>query len=463
MLTLRVRRLLRWVLVASLIASAQTAGASVSAQESTRPNVILIVTDDQRSGTVSRYQPAVRSLIGAQGITFSNAVVTNPLCCPSRASILTGLYPHSHGVYGNKAATGFSAFDDRSTIATWMHDAGYRTALIGKYLNGYGEVYPNGDYVPPGWDRWFSFLDTAYYDYSVSDDGQRVEFGSAPEDYSTDVLTDVADSFIRNSDGPFFLYLAYNAPHEPFVPSPDHAGTFADLPSYRSPSWNERDVDDKPAWVRRLPRLSPEEQARQDALRRAQLETLLSVQDGVQRLVSTLDELGELSDTLIVYTSDNGFQWGEHRIWGKNVAYRNSTDVPLLMRDDAMIPPDLVQDQVVANIDIAPTIAELAGVPTPPTDGLSLAPLFDPTGALSRVRVLIEHGLGGKSPPLCAVRDDTEFYVRYATGEEEYYDLTLDPYELDNAAYDPTSRDRVRALRNAAKRLCQPLPPGMTW
>lgn len=432
-------------------------------QVAAQPNVLIVVTDDQRAGTVHRYMPIVRSELGGRGTTFVNAVVTTPLCCPSRASILTGNYAHTHGVYGNRAETGFGAFDDTSTLATWMRGGGYRTALIGKYLNGYGDVHPDGAYVPPGWDRWFAFVEPGYFGYSVSDNGSRVAFGESPKEYSTDVLAAQAQAFIRNSDAPFFLLFAPNAPHEPFTPAPRHVDAFTDLPPHRPPSYNERRVEDKPLWVRRRPQFSLDERARMDDLRERQLESLLSVDDAVGALLQTLEETGELSDTIVVFTSDNGFQWGEHRIWGKNVPYRDTHQVPLIVRYGGVVPSGEVDRTLVANIDIAPTVAELASVPTPPVDGLSLAPLFSPGGEIPRARVLIEHGEGGPAPPLCAVRNAIEFYVRYATGEEEFYRYDLDPHELDNAAASPEAASRVKALRNGARRLCDPLPPGMEW
>jgi N-acetylglucosamine-6-sulfatase len=222
------------------------------------PNIVLILTDDQRADTL-QYMPNVQRLLVDKGIRFTNGYVVNPLCCPSRASILTGAYSHTTGVYTNDPHMhgGFPAFRDGSTIATWLQAAGYRTSLFGKYLNGYGVT----TYVPPGWDQWFAtFGDGAYYDYAAVADGDAMRFGHDPADYGTTVLRDRAVSFIRSTEAsqPLFMYFAPHAPHEPAIPeSRDRDAFSSEFP--RPPiSFDERDTSDKPANVRRLARIDAE-------------------------------------------------------------------------------------------------------------------------------------------------------------------------------------------------------------
>ena len=455
----RLALLLALAAVTSVFAAPEESQAQAS-----RPNIVLILTDDQRWDTVHGVMSVVESELIGRGIEFENAFVTDPLCCPSRASILTGRYPHGHGVYGNNNGPdgGFEAFDDSSTIATWLDDEGYRTGMIGKYLNGY-EV-TEGDYVPPGWDRWFALVEPGYFDYTVSDDGALRSFSSA---YSTDLLAGQATSFVYSTppDDPLFLMFAPYAMHAPFRPALRHEGLFAGLPDYRPPSWAEPDLSDKPRWLRQMELPSRWLLGNRDERRLRQLESLLAVDEAIARILDALEIRGRLENTLFVYTSDNGFQWGEHRLWGKHFPYEASTHVPLVMRYDGhMVAPRPVS-HMVANIDLAPTIAAVAGI-TPPTqvDGLDLTALFaDPAAPVSRTGVLIEHGFTGRAPPFCAYRTRRDVFIHYATGEEEYYRYRTDPYELENQAESRRVRSAVNARRATTRSLCSPLPPGMTW
>jgi N-acetylglucosamine-6-sulfatase len=203
------------------LVQAASAGATVA------PSIVLIVTDDQRADTLD-VMPTVQSELADNGVTFTEAFVTNPLCCPSRASILTGQYSHSNGVFGNDPPNGgFAGFDDSATLATWLQAAGYRTALVGKYLNGY-----EGTYVPPGWGEWHALSGgQSYYDYELNENGVLGEYGSEPADYSTDVLSAKAAAFVRETSGPLFLFFAPLAPHfdaNRFAaePAPRHADLF---------------------------------------------------------------------------------------------------------------------------------------------------------------------------------------------------------------------------------------------
>ncbi len=222
------------------------------------PNVVIILSDDQRWDTLED-MPNVQRVIAAYGVTYSNAMVPTSLCCPSRASILRGRYSHGTGVWGNEApAGGWPAFMSRggeaSNLGVWLDAAGYRTALIGKYLNAYEDA-PEG-HVPIGWDRWRAFVETRYYDYDlIGDDGSVTHYGSEPADYSTDVIAEEADRFIRSSSAaePVFVYLSPYGSHSPFTPAARDAGSCADLPDARPPSYNEIDVSDKPMWLRGRP------------------------------------------------------------------------------------------------------------------------------------------------------------------------------------------------------------------
>ena len=307
--------------------------------------------------------PTVQSQLVDRGVTFANAFVVNPVCCPSRASTLTGRYSHSTGVYNNNGPYGgWPSFRtrERSTIATWLEGGGYRTGFFGKYLNNYG-----GPFVPPGWSRWVAFAPPNaenYYTYRLNIDGTMVDYGSDPGDYSTDVLAGEASSFIRGAGAaPLFVLFAPFAPHGPPTPAPRHEGAFAGLPPWRPASYNEPNATDKPAWVRSLAPLTAGDGAAVDAFRRGQLESLLAVDDAVGELLDALADTGRLDETLFVFTSDNGYLWGEHRWRSKVVAYDESIRVPLVVRYDGVAQTAATSPRLVANIDLAPTFAQAGG------------------------------------------------------------------------------------------------------
>ncbi len=433
-----------------------------------RPNIVLIVTDDQRWDTLVAMPSLLREVAG-RGVSFSNAFVVNPLCCPSRASILTGQYSHTTGVYTNAGGFGgFESFDDRSTLATWLQSAGYRTGLVGKYLNGY--LSREGDYVPPGWDRWFALTGLkgsgGYYNYEASVDGSVESFGMDDDEYSTDRLADEALSFIRGapSGQPLFLYFTPHAPHEPAAPAERHRGAFSDLPALRPASYNEADLSDKPAWLRDLPALTPDERRELDALRRDQFATLVAVDEAVQGILDGLEETGRLANTMVVFTSDNGFLWGEHRLTAKSAPYEESIRVPLVVRFDPLVRTPRSEDRLALNIDLAPTIAELAGLPAPDADGASLVGLLAGRPSEWRSDFLVEHKKAGskETTTYCAVRSEEALYVYYETGEEELYDLTTDPNQLKNVAGDPASSRTLEEMRSRVSELCTPPPPGLS-
>ena len=445
-----------------------------SDRAATRPNIVLILTDDQRWDTIAT-MPKVQSQLTGRGVRFSNAFAVNPWCCPSRASFLTGQYSHRHGVYTNHDPLGsVTAFDPSSTVVTWLNDAGYRTGLVGKYLNGY--IGPMTSTVPPGWDRWVAFSSHhsggAYYNYSLSIDGTNRSYGSAPSDYSTDVLASKAESFIRNTNpaDPLFLYYTPYAPHGPVSVAPRHATSFSDLPPWRPPSYNEVDVSDKPAYIRNRPLLNAT--TNPDSLRRKMLQSLLAVDDAVGRIVEALRDTGRLSNTLIVFASDHGYLWGEHR-WtdkavpwnGKVVPYDESTRIALVMRYDAMVSAPKTDNHLAANIDLAPTFAQLAGVAAPGVEGQSLVPHLTSTHSPTRPDLLIEHVRDTHQidtvPTYCAVRNLRHLYVYYATGERELYDMSVDPFQLNNLRGAQSASVRS-TLHARLRELCVPEPPGLT-
>ncbi|HYY75845.1 MAG TPA: sulfatase [Gaiellaceae bacterium] len=408
------------IAVVTFLAALALAPAAAAAQ----PNVILIVTDDQRWDTLA-YMPTVTAELVGKGVTFSNAFVVDPVCCPSRSSILTGLHSHSHGVWGiSPPYGGFGRFRDSSTLPVWLDSVGYETALVGKYLNGYVDA----PYVPPGWDRWFANTrhPNHYFEWEASNDGTEVTFGSEPADYSTDVLAARAVEFIRASTEPLFLYFAPKAPHRPFTPAPRHKGEFEELEPWRPPSWNEENLADKPRYMRSRERPA----SIFDRMRQGQLESLLAVDEAIADLLAALRETRKLRDTLIIFTSDNGFLWGEHRKAHKLVPYEESIRVPLVVRWDALDVPARTAPQTALNIDLAETVAAAAGIAVP-TEGRNLLPLVLGTSARGRTSFLFEHfAQPWRVPSYCAFRGQRWKYVQYATGEEELYDLRRDPYEL---------------------------------
>jgi N-acetylglucosamine-6-sulfatase len=451
-------------LLAALMSAppAPRANRTAAAQASgSRPNIVFILTDDQRFDALAT-MPNLRSELLQKGLSFDRYYVVNPLCCPSRATTLTGEYSHTTGVYFNSGSQGgWRAFRTHEllTIATSLHLGGYRTALIGKYLNG----YDHAGHVPVGWDRWVAMLRVGYYGVPFSVDGHEVVTGS--RQYSTDVLADYATSFIRSVPGrqPLFLYLAPFAPHLPAIPASRDRHALANLSRFRPPSYNEADISDKPAYVRRHPEMSKATREDTDHIRLEQLRTLLAVDDLIDRVVRTLQEQGRLENTIVMFASDNGFLWGEHRLPnGKNRPYEESVRVPLIVRWDGHVPGGTRDDQhVVGNIDLAPTWADLAGVPLLGADGVSMVPLLTGGGTAASWRkyLLIEHGENGV-PAFCQVHSDRYSYMLYSTGEEELYDLKTDPYELQNRAGDPSLRSIQDEYRAEEERLCEPKPPG---
>ncbi len=401
------------------------------------PNVLIVVTDDQRSGSLD-VMPRTRRIFGDEGTLYLNAFVADPLCCPSRASILTGRYDHNNGVLGNGDAL---KLDQDTTIARYLQDAGYHTGIVGKFLN----TWPL-DRDPPHFDRW-SIFNNGYNNTSWNVQGSPETVG----EYSTSFVSDQAVEFLRQSESndsqPWFLYVATSAPHDPWIPEPKY--DTAPLPPFRqNPAMLETDTSDKPPWVQEAIKLTPERIAQNRA---GQLRTLLSVDDMVARLFRTLHMLGEDRNTLAFFLSDNGFLWGEHgvagdrgeqetgftRITGKRLPYTQSIHVPFMVRWPGHIRSGVVDPRFVMNVDIAPTIMSAAGLradPSAPMDGRSLL------SGQSRDRMFFEYFVDPLYPPIPSwgsVRTESFQYVEYygASGKvifREYYDLKADPFQLDN-------------------------------
>ncbi|MDP8956262.1 MAG: sulfatase [Actinomycetota bacterium] len=417
------------------------------------------MTDDQRWDTLWA-MPALRRGLAQRGITFRNAYVPTSLCCPSRVSLLTGNYAHTTGVWHNQPPLGgFSRFRDRSTVATWLDGAGYQTGLFGKYLNGY-----RGRYIPPGWDRWVAFAHSAdrqdlYHDYTLNIDGRLERFGRDPGAYSTNVLAAEAVRYILKTKGALFVYFAPYAPHRPMTPARGDRKRFSDLPPYRPPSYDEPDVSDKPKWVRSRERLAPSRKARIDGWRRGAHASLLSVDRSVNAILEALEVTGRLHNTLIIYTSDNGALLGEHRYSRKGNAYEESIRVPFVVRYDRLPYRPRIDDSLVLNLDVAPTIAHASGIRAPQTDGRSLLPLIQSPNTPWRRDFLVEHAHMPLFPPSsCGLHSERFSYVRYSTGEEELYDLAADPYQLSNLADSARHRRHLLDLRTRLTTMCQPPP-----
>jgi N-acetylglucosamine-6-sulfatase len=428
------------------------------AQADTRANIVLIVTDDE-DVAAHAFMPKTKALIEDQGTAFENFYISYPWCCPSRASILRGQYGHNTHIVGNEPPWGgFATFRklglEESTVATWLQGAGYRTAMIGKYLNRY---VPERDGVPPGWNEWYVGGNAhESYDYLLNENGRMVQYGSGPEDYLGDVLTGKAVEVIRTSAGaaqPFFLYVLPYTPHSPSIAAPRHKGMFADAKLPRPPSFDEADVSDKPAFIRRLPPLNQEQIDYLEHEYRKRIASLQAVDDMVESIVTALSETGQLDNTYIIYTSDNGFHMGERRlIAGKDMPYEEDIRVPMVMRGPG-VPDGERLDDLVVNVDLAPTFADVAGIEAPEfVDGRSFLPLLQNPERPWRESFLIErrkleeqlvkqsefNGFTPEELEQVAVFNGIHtrdlVYVEYGSGERELYDLAQDPHQLANLA-----------------------------
>jgi N-acetylglucosamine-6-sulfatase len=424
-----------------------------------RPNIVFVLTDDLSTNLV-RYMPHVLQM-QRRGVRFSNYFVTDSLCCPSRASILTGRFPHDTRVFDNSPPEGgYRVFHERGeesqTFAVALQREGYRTALMGKYLNGYKPNMRDGagrPYVPRGWNEW-DVAGNGYpeYGYRMNSDGHVHGYGYAPSDYLTNVLARKGMSFIDRSSRrhrPFMLELATFAPHAPYTPAPRDVGTLPLVHAPRSPAFNTVGTDE-PAWLASFEPLDAPQIATIDDKFRRRAEAVQAVDRMIGRIEARLAADGVAQNTYIVFSSDNGLHMGEHRLQpGKLTAFDTDIKVPLVITGPG-VPAGRSVAQMTENVDLCPSFEELAGAPIAPSvDGHSLVALMHGARPSDwRKEVLIEHHgrvydrgdpdlpvRGSGNPPSYeALRSSTSLYVEYATGEREYYQLPRDPFELDNLA-----------------------------
>jgi arylsulfatase A-like enzyme len=519
------------LLCALVLAKTESANAAAGTSALQKPSFVVIQTDDETldqlyaeftpvGGATIKAMPYTRELIGDKGVTFNRYYVSYPLCCPSRVSLLTGRYAHNHNVRGNVPPeggyTGFSIRNANShNIATWLQGAGYRTIHVGKFLNGYGdEPFDSGQTVPPGWSAWHTVLnadtDHYFYGYTLNDNGvldgpigdsgswdtreygEKDDFGcpfaplnGKPCLYETDVFNRIATEELAGTspEQPFYMQVDYTAPHGDFrkpagpEPAPRDYNTFAGAPYPHGASqgFNEGNVNDKPRFIREAPYLSSSDIHTYRVYYQKALESLRSVDAGVKQIVDMLGALHRLRNTYIIFTSDNGFFYGEHRLTGgKFLAYEPSTHLPFLIRGPG-IKPGGETGQLAANIDIAPTVLELAGVEADKSiDGTSLYPFAQDTSLRTRRPILfesfvqtndVEENGGGPAatptplatgakgggpgvntrasasivaPPknYYGIRLGPYKYIEWPDGEKELYDIAKDPYEINNKIRD---------------------------
>jgi len=459
--------LLSSVLVVGSLGFATAAPSAVgdigTAKATTRPNIVVIMTDDQRRNTLQT-MPVVRKQIRNLGARYLGVIPTST-CCPSRSSFLSGQFAHTTQVYNNytPGSGGWPTFNssgyELQTLATALDAVGYHTGLVGKYLNQFNQA--PSDYIPPGWDVFRAISVPGaingggrYYNYQLVGTQPTEEFGRSPVDYSTDVLADRAVRFVRDApaEEPLFLMFTPYAPHEPFTPAPRDKGSWKPKTAYRNPAVNEKFMGDKPPFMHHLPKVD------RKWIDRAQDrtgESLRAVDKAVSRLINVLGP--RINDTLLVFMSDNGMQWGEHRMVNKYKPHRWSTDVPLMMRWDGHIDPGPVP-RLATNVDLTATILDAAGeAGALTTEGVSL--LDD-----KRTAMVLEALGSGDHPPYCGVRLKNWMYVEYSndTGSE-LYDYVHDPFELHNLTHDPAAAAKKSKMRTLAQTLCSPVPPGFTW
>ncbi len=492
-------------------AASSSAPAAAPAKAKGRPNVIFILADDQRADSTA-CMPRLKKLIGDRGVIFQQSFASTPLCCPGRASVLTGRYAHNHGVLANgdvedgdedrvAGAVDFEKNGNHEKVfAKWLRAGGYRTGYFGKYLNGYEKLLKQNDkHVPPHWDEWRAFTHAEYYDFALVEktlDGkvktrcflsdatskkktekkckkaadETVDDGK--ENYSTDVLRDQVVEFIERAHKdkkPFFVHFAPKAPHGPFL-SPARYQPDPDEPTFTKeamdrlgqcplfdwkapPSYLEADISDKPDWVKDMKGTFRDKKL--ERIRKMQLVSVLAIEDALEAIVAKLKALGIEDDTVLIYSGDNGYAWGEHHWSGKNCAYEECARVPLMAFDPRVPAGGKKVDAFVLNIDLAPTFADLAGVaPTDKVDGRSLVPLFSGDKGWPRDEILLEcWGLGsfgkvGKPDIHAAIRTKQWKYVEHYDDPErkklhkrkdgddelELYDLEKDKYETENLA-----------------------------
>jgi N-acetylglucosamine-6-sulfatase len=458
-----------------------------SSAASSKPNVIMFTTDDQTVRDMA-VMPKTQALIGNSGATFLHAYASDPLCCPSRVTVQTGEYAHNTGVLGNTPPQGgYSSFNDKNDLPVWLQAGGYRTIHIGKMPNGFGDPSVGGpNYVPPGWGpfaggtgpaskgEFYGFIGppSSYTAFTLDENG--VDKPYTADDYSTDVYADLAVDRIDNHlshfpNDPLYMQVQFFAPHDPATPAPKYANAFATAPLPIDASFNEKNVKDKPAWIKRIKRFGPGLIAKIQTRYQHRLETLLSVDDAIEKIVNDLQSHGALGNTYLIFTSDQGFMQGQHRLHqGKFVPYDPSVQVPLEIRGPG-IPAGSQPRSLVWNGDITSTILQMTGAsPNLPQDGQSMLPLAQDPAKKSTRPILFETGPPGTTfepgtgtaaaaghkvstyvkntdldhtaqlaraivaPRYRAIRTGRYLLSKYSDGGREMYDVSQDPLMLNS-------------------------------
>lgn len=428
--------------------------ASTEARDD-RPNIVVILTDDQSRDSIP-FMPNLRRYLADEGVTFRNTVIPTPVCSPSRATMLTGRYAHQSGVQRNTGSDGgYKAWkgkgNERRNLLPWFNEAGYRTALIGKYFNG----YPDGAPAPRGVDyAAFASTDAREGDgysaksFTLTINGNIRNGGG----YRTDVLNKLAIDFIDDcpAEKPLFLWLAHKAPHGPYEPDKPYKNDFGGERVPRTPAFNEESVADKPGWVQRGP-LDANEEREMDSAWRSTLRLLESVDRGIPEIIRALERTNRLDNTYIFYLSDNGYFFGQHRLWAKAALYDQAAIFPMIVRGPGL-PRGVEDTRVASTIDLPATCLQVAGV-TPSRKQAGRSLLDEP----SRVCALMEVWSMNdpKRPTMGGLRGQDWAWIE-SEGFEEYYDLTTDPDEVENAvdSLTPARRAALKA-RLAALRQCR--------
>jgi N-acetylglucosamine-6-sulfatase len=435
------------MLVAGLIltVSYPTKAGLAQTTTDTRPNIVFVMTDDMPKNLLTR-MPHMRDRIKAQGLTLTNAYVSQSLCCPSRATILRGQYPHNTGILRNDQPNGgwedFKGFGlEADTVARWVQSTGYTTGFVGKYMNQY-----DASAVPPYWSYWFGWTTAEGVSLpKANENGTLIDYSNDTRK-GIDIEREKALGFIdRNTDEvsnpPFMLFLWPSEPHLPADDYPDrYANLYVNEQLNPKPSFDEENVSDKPQWIRNLPRITDEQRATLTDWKRNQLRSLRGVDDAVNAILEMLESRGELANTYVIFTTDNGTHMGEHRWWlsagAKNTPYEEASNVPFVVRGPG-VPAGVGRNHLALNNDLAPTFAQIARATTPGfVDGRSLLPVWAASPpATWRTAVLNERPPGGAlhaTRIYHAVMTNRYTYVEYGNGEKELYDRTADPHQLQS-------------------------------
>lgn len=432
--------------------------AKAGGLSSPKPNIVVIMTDDQDTQSLA-YMPKTKALLADKGVTFSNSFVQFPQCCPSRSTWLSGQFAHNHHVLGNSTSWGgaYPAWkvQESNSLPVWMQNAGYTTGFFGKVMNAFNaEPY----HVPPGWTVFRAMKTTGYYNWTIyKANGTIGTLGATAADYSTDNYLPRAQGYVTAHPEPFLNMSWLFAPHidgsGEAVPAPRHVGAFATEPMPMSPAFNSTHTTGKHPLVQGFPAMTPTEVATMQESWRRYIETLQSVDDYVEGIVTSLETSGRIGNTYIIFTSDNGSLWGDWKRPGKALPYERSIKVPLIIRGPG-VPEGITRSELVTNADVAATLVDLAdALPGRTLDGRSMVPLLSTAPVAWRTAQLLT---GMYDPQQAydtnyirwnAVRTRTRKYIRSSDGHEELYDLTADPWEHFNVMTDPYYAGDVVALR----------------